>query len=120
MDALVAAGAGAAFVGGAWLLWRYVLAGLFRRLGVDQKEGIGGGDLPYAAMIGAFIGWRALIVALFVAVAWGVLVGLATRVAGRSRAGQPMPFGPFLAVGGLAGLFCGDAMFRWYVSTMLH
>jgi leader peptidase (prepilin peptidase)/N-methyltransferase len=113
-DALAAAGVGAAFVGFAWLLWRYVLAGVFRRLGVNQKEGMGFGDLPYAAMIGAFIGLKPLVVALFVAVVAGVLVGFATRLLGRSKAGQPMPFGPFLALGALAGLFWGQAIFAWY------
>ncbi len=114
-DSLAAAATGAVFIGIAWFMWRYVLAGLFRRLGVDRKEGMGGGDLPYAAMIGAFIGMQALAVALFSAVALGVLVGLAARLLGRSKAGQPMPFGPFLALGGLLGLFWGQVVSAWYV-----
>jgi leader peptidase (prepilin peptidase) / N-methyltransferase len=119
-DAFIAAAAGAGFVGFAILLWRHVLSGIFRRFGVDQKEGMGFGDLPYAAMIGAFIGWRALVVALFAAVAFGVVGGLVARAAGRNKAGQPVPFGPFLALGGLVGLFFGDTIFAWYVGTMLH
>ncbi len=118
-DALIAALVGAGFVTLAILLWRHVLSGVFRRMGVDQKEGMGTGDLPYAAMIGAFIGWRALVVALFAAVLMGVVAGLVARIAGRQKAGQPMPFGPFLALGGLTGLFFGEAIFGWYVRTML-
>ena len=114
-DALLGAAIGAGFIGLAWGLWRYLLAPLFRRFGIDQKEGMGGGDLPYAAMIGAFIGPRSLAVALFAAVIFGVLGGLTARTAGRNRAGQPIPFGPFLALGGLLGLFWGDAIFGWYV-----
>jgi len=115
-DSLAAAAAGAAFIGVAWLMWRYVLAGLFRRLGVDRKEGMGGGDLPYTAMIGAFIGLQALAVALFAAVVSGVLVGLIWRALGRGKAGQPMPFGPFLALGGILGLLWGRVAFAWYAS----
>jgi leader peptidase (prepilin peptidase)/N-methyltransferase len=119
-DAVLAALVGAGFIGFAWLLWRYVLAGLFRKLGIDQKEGMGGGDIPYAAMIGAFLGLRALAVALFAAVALGVIIGLVARAAGRNRAGQPIPFGPFLALGALVGYFLGSGVFDWYVRTMLH
>jgi leader peptidase (prepilin peptidase)/N-methyltransferase len=119
-DALIGAAAGAAFIAFAGLLWRCVLAPLFRRFGIDQKEGMGGGDLPYAAMIGAFLGWRATIVALFAAVVFGVFIGLAARSAGRNRRGQPIPFGPFLALGGLVGLFFGNVIFAWYVGYILR
>ena len=118
-DAFIAAAVGAGFIGFAWLLWRYVLAGVFKRFGVDQKEGMGGGDLPYAAMIGAFLGLRSLVVALFAAVVFGVIIGLIARAAGRNKAGQPIPFGPFLALGALFGLFFGHAVFNWYLSSML-
>ncbi len=119
VDSLLGAAAGAGFVLGAWLLWRFVLAGIFRRFGVDQKEGMGWGDLPYAAMIGAFLGWRSLIVALFAAVAAGVVVGAVVRSVGRLGRGQQMPFGPFLAIGALVGLFFGEVVFRWYLGLMV-
>jgi leader peptidase (prepilin peptidase) / N-methyltransferase len=112
--ALSAAALGAGFVLFAMLLWRYVLAGLFRRFGVDQKEGMGFGDLPYAAMIGAFVGLKALIVALAAAVVFGVIIGLLARSSGRNQRGQPIPFGPFLALGALTGLFFGPQLFDIY------
>jgi len=112
--AIAAAALGAGFIFFAWLLWRYVLAGLFRRLGVDQKEGMGFGDLPYTAMIGAFVGLKGLVVALAAAVVFGVVIGLIARSAGRNRRGQPIPFGPFLALGALAGLFFGPQLFDIY------
>lgn len=109
---------GAGFVLVAWALWRFVLAGIFRRMGVDQKEGMGGGDLPFAAMIGVFLGLRATVVALFGAVVVGVVVGLLLRWFGRTQRGQQIPFGPFLAVGALIGLFVGAEVFDWYVSLL--
>ena len=112
--AFTAAAVGAGFILFAILLWRYVLAGLFRRFGVDQKEGMGFGDLPYAAMIGAFVGLKGLTVALAAAVVFGVLIGLVARSAGRNKRGQPIPFGPFLALGALAGLFFGPQLFDIY------
>ena len=115
LDAVWGALAGAAFVLVSWSLWRYVLSGLFRRFGIDQKEGMGGGDLPLAAMIGGFLGLSRTVVALFVAVVSGVVVGLVLRYAGRSHRGQQIPFGPFLAVGALVGLFFGAAIAGWYL-----
>ncbi|MCX6840711.1 MAG: prepilin peptidase [candidate division WOR-3 bacterium] len=112
--ALAGAAVGAGFILFAWLLWRYVLAGVFRRFGVDQKEGMGFGDLPYAAMIGAFVGLKGLTVALAAAVVFGVVIGLIARSAGRNKRGQPIPFGPFLALGALAGLFFGPQLFDIY------
>jgi leader peptidase (prepilin peptidase)/N-methyltransferase len=119
-DAFIAAAAGAGFILFAWGLWRYVLAGVFRRFGIDQKEGMGGGDVPYAAMIGAFLGLRSLAVGLFAAVAFGVIIGLIARSAGRNKAGQPIPFGPFLALGALFGLFFGEQVFAWYLGFLLR
>ncbi len=119
VDSVVGTAIGAGFVLGAWLLWRFVLAGMFKRFGVDQREGMGWGDLPYAAMIGAFIGWRSLIVGLFAAVAAGVVVGMLGRWTGRLGRGQPMPFGPFLALGGLVGLFFGEKVLNWYLTLLV-
>ncbi len=119
-DALIGAAVGAAFICLAWLLWRYVLFSVFRRFGIDQREGMGGGDLPFAAMIGAFLGWRSLVVALFAGVIAGVIVGLILRWAGRTKGGQQIPFGPFLAIGALVGLFFGSVVFGWYVDSILH
>ena len=112
--ALAGAAVGAGFIFFAWLLWRYVLAGAFRRFGVDQKEGMGFGDLPYAAMIGAFVGLKGLAVALAAAVVSGVVIGLIARSVGRNKRGQPIPFGPFLALGALVGLFYGAQLFDVY------
>ena len=119
VDALLGAAAGAGFVLFAWLLWRYVLAGVFRKLGIDQQEGIGGGDLPFAAMLGSFLGFRSTLVALFAAVTAGVVVGLILQRVGRTGRGQPIPFGPFLATGALVGLFFGASIADWYLAVIL-
>jgi leader peptidase (prepilin peptidase)/N-methyltransferase len=119
VDALLGSVVGGGFVLFAWLLWRYVLAGIFRRLGIDQKEGIGGGDLPFAAMLGSFLGLKSTIVALFAAVAAGVVVGLILQRVGSTGRGQPIPFGPFLAAGALVGLFFGASVADWYVAVVL-
>jgi leader peptidase (prepilin peptidase)/N-methyltransferase len=118
-DALLGALVGAGFVLFGWLLWRLVLARLFRKLGVDQQEGMGGGDLPFAAMIGGFLGLGRTVAGLFVAVLLGVVIGMAMRWTGRTARGQEVPFGPFLAAGALVGLFFGREIVGWYLRFVL-
>jgi leader peptidase (prepilin peptidase)/N-methyltransferase len=89
-------------------------AGLIAAIVILSRGGMGGGDIKLAAMIGAFVGWPGVVVALFSAFVVGGLAGivlLALRVRGRKDA---IPFGPALAVGALVALFWGDAIVRWY------
>ncbi len=111
---------GALFVILVWILWRYLLSDVFQAaMGIKQKEGIGWGDLPLIAMIGVFLGWRLLIVAIFAAVVCGVIIGLILRIIKRNKPGQPIAFGPFLALGSLISLFFGKSIIYWYLNRFL-
>jgi len=61
---------------------------------------LGGGDGKLAAMIGAWVGGRSLLLALALAVLSGGLFGLLGRLSGHLKSRQPFPFGPFLATAG--------------------
>jgi len=110
---------GAGFVLFAWALWRFVLARPFARLGVKNREGMGWGDLPFAGMIGIFAGPKGMTVGLAIAVFAGVFWGLLARAMGRFKKGQEMPFGPFLALGGIIGLFFGGGIADWYCRLVI-
>ncbi|HVY96018.1 MAG TPA: prepilin peptidase [Solirubrobacterales bacterium] len=80
-------------------------------------KGMGLGDVKLAATMGLFLG-RNVIPALFVALLAGSLVGLA--MIARDGAGarkRAIPFGPFLALGGIVGLLAGDQLVDWYLAT---
>jgi leader peptidase (prepilin peptidase)/N-methyltransferase len=78
---------------------------------------MGGGDIKLAAMLGAFLGWKVLAISVFLStVVGGILSAVFMTVGIRGRK-DPIPFGPFLAVGGAAGLFWGERMVRWYLSV---
>ena len=80
-------------------------------------EGMGGGDIKLLAMIGAFLGWPAVPVTLFVASLIGSIVGLACMFitgAGRRLA---LPFAPFLCSGALIFVFVGDEIIRFYLPS---
>jgi leader peptidase (prepilin peptidase)/N-methyltransferase len=88
---------------------------------VFRKESMGGGDVKLAAMLGAFLGWRAVIVALFVAFLAGAVAGIgqmAMRRPPREADGEQwdhtLPFGPFIALGGLLAALWGETLIAWY------
>ncbi len=68
------------------------------------------GDMKMLAGIGALLGWQALPSALMLAAALGAVVGI-TLIAGFGhKREQPIPFGPYLALGGLSSIFFGDTL----------
>jgi leader peptidase (prepilin peptidase)/N-methyltransferase len=81
-------------------------------------RGMGMGDVKLAAMLGLFLG-REVAAAMFVAFLVGTLVGGAVMAAKGVQAGRKtrVPFGPFLAFGGVVALFWGDAMVDWYLNS---
>jgi leader peptidase (prepilin peptidase) / N-methyltransferase len=89
--------------------------GLFVAVIVLSRGGMGGGDLKLGAMLGAFLGWQALLVGLFVAVMLGGLSAVALLASRRLARKDAIPFGPFLALGGTVALFWGDAILAWYL-----
>lgn len=91
--------------------------GLLLVAALAYPRGMGLGDVKLAATMGLFLG-RDVAPALFVALLVGSLVGLAMiarhGAAARKRA---IPFGPFLACGGVVGLLAGEEMIDWYLGT---
>ena len=71
------------------------------------KEGMGHGDFKLLAALGAWLGWQAVLPIVLIASVAGALVGLALKVSGQLREGRYVPFGPFLASGGLVLLLAG-------------
>lgn len=83
---------------------------------VMRREGMGGGDMKLAAMFGAFLGWKVMLVALFVAVFIGGVFAAILLMSQRVRRKDPIPFGPFLAVGAAVALLWGVRIIEWYLA----
>jgi len=94
-------GSGTLFI----LLWAY------KR--ITQEEGMGFGDVELLAMIGAFIGWKGVIVTIFLGSLIGSFVGLPIVIWKKDRKYQ-FPFGLFLSLGALIHLFFGTKLLNWY------
>ena len=79
-------------------------------------EGMGGGDVKMLAMIGAFLGWKLMIVALVLSSFAGSIVGIAIIVVRRGGLKYALPYGTFLALGALVASLFGERIVNWYTS----
>lgn len=82
------------------------------------REAMGRGDLKFLACIGAFLGWRAVLFAIFAGSVYGSLIGLITLILGKRVWSLKLPFGPYLALGAVTWMFGGDAIVRWYQTLL--
>lgn len=80
-----------------------------------RPGGMGMGDVKLAAMMGFFLG-KAVLAALFLGFLFGAIVGVALIAAGRKGRKSRVPFGPFLAIGGIIALFVGNTLLEEYLS----
>jgi len=84
------------------------------------RGGMGMGDVKLAALMGLYLG-RAVAAALVVGFAAGALVGAALMLRhGASARKRALPFGPFLALGGVVGLWAGDEIVDWYLDAFFR
>lgn len=92
-------------------LW--LVAEVYHRL--TGQEGMGGGDIKLLAMMGAFLGWKAVLPVIFFGSLAGSLVGVPLMWIRRADGKLAIPFGPFLALGGLVYLLWGKQLLVWYL-----
>jgi prepilin signal peptidase PulO-like enzyme (type II secretory pathway) len=79
------------------------------------RTGLGGGDIKLAGLIGAALGGTGGLLAAFVGIMLGGVVAAVLLVSGRRRFGEYLPFGPFLAVGGIVAAVWGRPIMEWYL-----
>jgi leader peptidase (prepilin peptidase)/N-methyltransferase len=78
------------------------------------KEGMGHGDFKLLAALGAWLGWKAILPIVLMASVIGAVVGIAMKLSDTLREGRYVPFGPFLAGGGLVLMLAGtETVLGW-------
>ncbi|HEY9238656.1 MAG TPA: A24 family peptidase [Burkholderiaceae bacterium] len=82
---------------------------------IRGKEGMGAGDFKLLAALGAWMGWQAIPSIILLASAVGAIVGISLIVFRRHDREVPIPFGPYLAGGGVAALFFGEQLSRLWM-----
>ncbi len=83
---------------------------------ITGKEGMGYGDFKLLAAIGAWFGWQLLPVVILLSSVVGAVIGIALIVFGGKNRQSAIPFGPFLALGGIAALFFGQELASFYLT----
>jgi len=96
-------GGGSLFIVGTFYQW------LFKR------EGMGGGDVKLLAMIGAFLGWKAVILTILLSSLIGSIIGILIMVIKGKDFKYAIPFGPFLSLGAVIALFYQNEIISWYL-----
>lgn len=82
---------------------------------VRGQEGLGMGDVKMLGMIGAFLGWKLVLLTLVLASLSGTIVGVGVLLMKRESMKYAMPFGTFLAVGAIIAAVAGDPIVDWYL-----
>jgi leader peptidase (prepilin peptidase) / N-methyltransferase len=95
---------------GYFTLW--AVARIYRA--VRHVDGMAEGDFKLLSGLGALLGWQALPSIILLSSAVGAVVGIYMIAAKGHQRSVPIPFGPYLAGGGLAALFFGTALSRWW------
>jgi leader peptidase (prepilin peptidase)/N-methyltransferase len=80
-----------------------------------KREGMGGGDVKLLAMIGAFLGWKDVILTILLGSLIGSIIGIIIMVLKGKDFKYAIPFGPFLSLGAVISLFYGENIIRWYL-----
>ena len=84
------------------------------RSAVVPREAMGMGDVHLLGMLGAFFGATGVFFSLFAASLFAIVAALV----GRIGFGKQLPFGPFLAMGGVAWMFGGWRIWQWYMGLV--
>jgi len=85
---------------------------------VAKREGMGGGDIKLLGMLGAFLGWKAVLPIIFIASLIGSLIGIPLMLLQKRDTKLAIPFGPFLAFAATVYLFWGHDLIYWYLNLL--
>ena len=77
---------------------------------IYKREALGGGDVKLMAMIGAFLGWKLVLLNFFLAPVFGAGVGIFMRIKFDK---EVIPYGPYLAIGAVVSLLFGNSILKY-------
>ncbi len=84
-----------------------------------SRGGMGGGDIKLSAVMGLFLGWQGVLIALFLSFLIGGLAGIFLLITGTRGRKDAIPFGPCLALGGLIAAFYGQQIITGYLKLLV-
>lgn len=85
---------------------------------VSRGKWMGFGDVKLGFLIGLFLGFPNVLVALFLAFFVGAIIGTGLMLVGKKKLKSEVPFGPFLITGIFLALFWGERLVEWYLNLL--
>lgn len=101
------------------VLGLFLAGGLFLAIVLLSRGGMGGGDVTLIGALGFVIGWRKILLTIFLSFILGSIISiflLATKIKTRK---DPIPFGPFIILGFFLTVLWGQAIIDWYFRILL-
>ncbi len=94
----------------------FAVSGLFFLVAlVTGGRAMGGGDIKLMAAVGFVLGWKAVLIALFMSALLGVLFSIGRKLVSKKEMKGVIPFGPFLAMASVISAFVGEMIFDAYL-----
>lgn len=85
---------------------------------ISRSYWVGDGDIRLGALMGIMLGWKMLLVALFLAYVTGAAIGVILIILGKKKMSSKVPFGTFLSVATLITILWGEEILEWYLKLM--
>jgi leader peptidase (prepilin peptidase)/N-methyltransferase len=82
---------------------------------IRHEDGLGFGDVKMLGMIGAFLGWKLMLLTLLFGSVGGSVIGVVLIISGRGDMKYKLPFGTFLALGASSAMIVGPTFLHWYI-----
>lgn len=85
-----------------------------------SRGGMGGGDIKLGALIGLFLGWKWMLLSLFLSAFLASAAGVSLMIMRKKSRKDPIPFGPFLSLGVFISLLWGNHLIFWYINYFVN
>ena len=82
---------------------------------IYRSETLGGGDIKLLAAVGFVLGWKAVLIVLFMSALFGVIFSIGRKIISKKEMKGVIPFGPFLAMASAVCAFVGEPLFDAYL-----
>lgn len=93
---------------------------LFLVLAIVSKGGMGGGDIKLMGVVGIVLGFKGVLLTIFISSFIGAIAGIIGIITGKAKRKSPIPFGPFIALGAIISYFFYEFIIGWYVGLLVH
>ncbi|WP_026475853.1 prepilin peptidase [Alkaliphilus transvaalensis] len=98
----------------------FLAGGFFLFLAVITKGGMGGGDIKLMALLGFWLGWRPILIVIFLSFLLGAIISIILMILKIKGRKDMIPFGPFIGLATLLTVFFGNDIINYYITILIN